>query len=646
MVAVALVALVTSMTAAEPKKEKLDRGLVALKAQKGGIFVSWRLLGTEDGQKTTFDLLRDGKVIAADLSGATCYEDKEGTTNSRYQVKTKKGKKVVETSNTVTPWGDVFTTLKTQRPDFEVTLKGDTCRYNPGECAIGDVDGDGVMELVLKWNPDNAHDNSQRGYTGTVYLDCYKLDGTMLWRINMGKNIRAGEHYTQMMVYDFDGDGKAELMVKTAPGTKDGKGRYVSEAATDATIKSTDNNADYRTKQGLIKSGPEYLTVFNGLTGAAIHTVYYQPNRAGEVGTIADYPADKTFWGDDYANRSERYLACVAYLDGYDKNASAIFTRGYYTRAYLWAVDFDGKQIKTHWLHESPNGDEVWLTDRSGKRVNRKYDHHTAPHGNYGNTCFAEGAHNISVADVDGDGKDEIMFGSAAVDHDGWMLYSTGLGHGDAIHLGDFNPDRPGLEYYMVQEEPPYGWHLRDAATGELLAYDYGREDTGMGTMGHFFDERGDQFWSSDKDTIYDCTGKAYMYTDIRRLPHKHRLYWDGDLLDEMYYGGGIQKFVNKKRVNVLQFSQYNSIGRPGTKPHPIFFGDIMGDWRDEVIMCDKDDTSVLKIFSTNFPTEYRYPTLLHDHVYRMGMVWQNVAYNMPPHLSVYLPDAIKKYNK
>lgn len=256
----------------ESQMEKLNRGLVALPQSKG-IFVSWRLLGTDDA-RTTFDVMRDGKTIATDLTVSN-YSDEDGTTASQYQVVCKVNGKTVETSSEVTPWDKPYMTLALDRPATGA-LGGE---YSPNDCSVGDVDGDGEYEIFVKWDPSNSKDNSQSDKTDNVYIDCYKLNGSKLWRIDLGVNIRAGAHYTQFMVYDFNGDGVAEMMCKTAPGSKDGQGKFVNQAATDEAIKAADNEKDWRTSAGRINGGQEYLTVFNGMTGAAIHTIAYYPNR-------------------------------------------------------------------------------------------------------------------------------------------------------------------------------------------------------------------------------------------------------------------------------------------------------------------------------------------------------------------------------
>lgn len=666
---------IVAQNASSSYMEYLDRGVVALPAQGKGIFVSWRMLGT-DSKNVCFDVVRDGKVIASHIK-ATNYTDQDGTAAHTYQIVTYQempkadGIAHREVSQNVKPWADLYQSMPISRPKGGTTPDGRSYTYTPNDCSVGDVDGDGEYEIILKWDPSNSHDNSHNGYTGDVIFDCYKLSGKKLWRINLGKNIRAGAHYTQFLVYDFDGDGKAEMICKTSAGSKDGKEKFVNEAATDEDIRCLDNKADYRNGAGRVQTGPELLTVFNGKTGQAIHTIWYNPNRAFGVGrqvaegeSLKDgFPAYSSVWGDkgNYGNRGERYLAGVAFLDGKDHLPSAVMCRGYYTRSYLWAVDFDGKQLKTKWLHASTT---------SG-------------------TAYAQGAHSLAVGDVDGDGCDEITYGSAAINNDGTLLYSTGLGHGDAQHLGDLDPDRPGLEYFMVHEEYPYGSDLRDAKTGEILYRTLDRDDTGRGLAADIdANHRGYEMWSSDNPEVRDCKGNVIVeakdawkkrsgekkkkqapqqgdwnsnekttFRAVSPMPAMNfRIYWDGDLQDELLANGRaphfppyIQKWNGKEAValplsNGKQlFEMGHSVSCNWTKATPNLQADLFGDWREEVIYWDESDASHLNIFTTNIPTDYRVPTLMHDHIYRMGGAWQNVGYNQPPHLGYYLPDKAEK---
>lgn len=650
--------------------EKLDRGLVVMIYPDGRgtkCFASWRLLGTDD-KNTTFALLKNGEVLQDNIYKTTCVSGFSATKTDKFQVVTYQNGNVAETSAEVTPWSKYYLEVKLDKP-ADGALGG---TYSPNDCSVGDVDGDGQYEIFVKWDPSNSKDNSQSDKTDNVFLDCYKLDGTKLWRIDLGVNIRAGAHYTQFMVYDFDGDGKAELMCKTAPGSKDGQGNFVNQAATDENIKAADNTKDWRTSAGRINGGQEYLTVFNGETGAAIHTIAYYPNRNAKA-ELSE--AAGTFnWDDrsgkndkgDYGNRGERYLACVAYLGGTEANASAVFCRGYYTYAYLWAVDFDGAQLKTRWLHSSDKKNTYRLMDANGQEETLQGTICTSGLGRY--TMYANGNHNLSVGDVDGDGKDEIVWGSAALDDDGKMLYSVGFGHGDAIHLGDLNPDRPGLELFDVHEEKGrYPWDLHDAATGEIL-WQGGQHgvDNGRGLAADIVESsRGYEFWSAyggfDDNPNYDANStdsdkQAYrnqnpfnvisgLQAGNKKPSMNFRIYWDGDAQDELLDGTTIAKYNKDSDATTLGVGSSSITGQSNnsTKATPNLSADIFGDWREELILRNSSNDA-LNIFSTVIPTDYRVPTLMHDHTYRMAIAWQNVAYNQPPHLGYYLPDFIDSF--
>ena len=636
--------------------EQLNRGVVALPANSGGNFVSWRFLGTDDND-SRFDVVKNGTTIATDLK-VTNYTDAEGDSNSEYQIITKVNGEAISTSEPVKAWGEIYKKLKLDRP--AKGAQGGT--YSPNDCSAGDVDGDGEYEIIVKWDPSNSQDNSNGGKTDNVYLDCYKLDGTKLWRIDLGVNIRAGAHYTQFQVYDYDGDGKAEMMCKTAPGSKDGLGNYVNQAATDDKIKAASNTKDWRTSAGRINGGHEYLTVFNGLTGEAIHTIAYYPTRNAKV--ELSEAAGTYNWDDrdgkndkgDYGNRGERYLAATAYLDGPDKNPSGIFCRGYYTYAHIWAVDFDGQQLKTRWLHSSDARTTYkWMIpdENNPQRLTSKtLKGNTCYSGLKRYTMYANGNHNMSIADVDGDGKDEIIWGSAALDDDGKMLYSVGFGHGDAIHLADLDTDRPGLELFDVHEEKgDYAWDIHDAATGEILMKGGPKgADNGRGVAADIVaDNRGYEFWSSyggaenaadrNQNPFSAQTGKQVI---SQKGSMNFRIYWDGDLQDELFDGTNISNWKGCS-FETTALGIYNaSSSCNGTKATPNLLADLFGDWREEVILWSANDNATLNIFTTNIPTTYRVPTLMHDHTYRMGICWQNTAYNQPPHLGYYLPDYIE----
>lgn len=602
--------------AATRQMEKLSRGLLVSNVGTG-VLVSWRLLGTED-PATEFNLYRDGtKIAAIGKNAGTNYLDKDGKTTSKYTVaavvngKEQKAEGVsVVLDKTVSNSGKSFPyrTLKLEVPAAETMPDGSTCTYTPNDMSAGDLDGDGEYELVLKWDPSNAKDNSQTGYTGTVYIDAYKLDGTPLWRINMGPNIRAGAHYTQFQVFDYDGDGKAEMIVKTADGTIDGTGKAIG-----------DKSKVYRSSAGTILTGPEYLTVFRGEDGAAITTVDYQPPRNI---IKMDKPEGKGTWGDNYGNRCERYLAGTAYLDGV--HPSAIFARGYYSSAYVAAYDFDGKDLKLRWLHKSEDP---------------------------GEGLFGEGNHSLATGDIDGDGFDEIVYGAGALNHDGTLRYRTGLGHGDAHHLSDMDPDRPGLEYWGVHE------HKDAKYTDDFRANDgtviWGTPqpnpgvDNGRGMAADVDpNHRGFEMWSSKGGGMYTV---KHEKLGTPAVSQNFRIYFDGDLQDELLDGAYITKY-NAKTVDVDVYfdgpSALGAAGCNGSKNTPSLVADLFGDWREEMVVRSEKDPTTMYIVSTPVVSEYRLYTLMHDATYRTAVAAENTAYNQPPHAGYYLPDMVKNLTR
>ena len=664
----ALLALIAIKTTAQTpntlasQQERLDRGFVAINTLASSTFLTWRLLGS-DNEHTSFLVLKDGAVVGDTIRNATSKRVSSNAT-TEFQLVTLQNGVPTDTIAPVSFNKRGYHLLQLDRPAAASNQSGNYT-YSPNDCSVGDVDGDGQYELFVKWDPSNSKDNSQNGYTGNVYIDCYRLfTGEKLWRVDLGVNIRAGAHYTQFLVYDFDKDGKAELICKTAPGSMDAEGTYVNKVADLISIRNANNTKDWRNSNGRIDGGQEYLTVFEGLTGKAIHTIAYYPNRNA---TASLSEASGSFNWDDrsgksdyagYGNRGERYLACVAYLAGQDERPSAVMCRGYYTFAYLWAVDFDGEKLRTRWLHSSDKKTSYKLRDASGKTTTYTPAAGTAGMGR--NTMYANGNHNLSVADVDGDGCDEIIWGSAALDNDGKMLYAVGFGHGDAIHLGDMNPDRPGLELFDIHEEKgEYAWDLHDAATGEIL-WKGGQEgaDNGRGLAADIVtSNRGYEFWSAyggfDKGSRNQNPFNAITGREVgsQKPSMNFRIYWDGDVYDELLDGTTITKWTSSGAATELGVfatasSQrtFSALGMTpsscnGTKATPCLQADLFGDWREEVIWWNSNDPSQLYVVSSTSTTKFRVLTLMHDHTYRMAVAWQNCAYNQPPHLGYYLPD-------
>ena len=638
--------------------EKLDRGVVSLRLNAFANWITWRLLGT-DAPNATFDVVCDGNVVAEGLT-LTNYKH-SGTAakqTSKYQIITKVDGQVVDTSREVDTWSGKYLSVQLDRP--ATGSQGGT--YTPNDMSVGDVDGDGQYELFVKWDPSNAHDNSQSGYTDNVIIDCYKLDGTRLWRVDLGRNIRAGAHYTQYMVYDFDNDGRAEMMCKTAPGSKDGEGNFVNQATTDEKIKAASNTKVWLTDAGKVDGGHEYLTVFEGATGKAINTIAYNPTRnatssLSEASGDFNWAIGKT---DNHGyNRGDRYLAAVAYIDGPDRPASGIFCRGYYSYAFIWAVSFDGTKLIPRWLHRSNNSNgssySVVTYDAEGKGTVKSYSNCKPTSGSGSGTMFGNGNHNLTLGDVDGDGCDEIIWGSGAVDQDGTLLYGTGFGHGDAIHMGKMMPDRQGYQVFQVHEEGgPYSWDLHDAATGEIIRKGGSAGvDNGRGMAGDVVaSNRGWEFWSADGAEHLPRSAATGLNDMTTATPSMNfRIYWDGSYMDQMLDGGtannklpSITKVEGNGIKTVKGFTAAEGTPRScnSSKSTPCLSADIFGDWREEVIFWDGNDPSKINIYTTTETTEYRVPTLMHDHIYRMAICWQNVAYNQPPHLGYYLRDYVE----
>ena len=700
--------------------DHLDRGLVAAGTSEG-VFLSWRLLGNEaTGSSPTglmgtdFNVYRDGQKLAT-VTDSTNFVDRAGTAASAYQVRAVVGGVEVDNSASATPWGSNFKDIPLKKPADGVTPAGQAYTYSANDTSVGDVDGDGQYEFIVKWDPNNSKDVSQVGYTGNTYVDTYKADGTLLSRIDLGVNIRSGAHYTQLLVNDFDGDGRAELMMKTAPGTKstsftaDGSvaaSSFITMVQSDinAGYSNTDDyrmsTADYyqhmvktfqgwtehpevkaghwpatleeafgiapqykyplsqadaekltdyfmdvyapsrsarnnlRAFEGFIVSGPEYLTVFEGATGKELKTVAYTPGRTD----------DGLMWGDyamariEPGNRVDRFLAGVAYLDG--KKPAAVFARGYYTRTTLATYTWDGANL-------SP----VWNVDSGWTPMTNPFN--DSPHGRDGTDptygrLTTQGFHSLSASDVDGDGKQEIVYGSATLDDDGSVLYTsfdtlpTGsaapgeearLGHGDAMHVTDIDPNRPGKEIFTVHEGAayaPYGYAMRDAATGEVLFGAYSGKDTGRGMIGDVDPSvPGIENWAIGMQSA-----------DGRKLSSSApgtnmSIKWAADMTTQIINGSGEQTptIDDWKRGRLLTADGTRT--NNGTKGTPSLVADILGDWREEMVVRTAD-SSALRIYLSTEVTNHKLYTLMHDPQYRAEVARQNTAYNQPAYTDFY----------
>ena len=570
--------------------EYLNRGVCAV-VSGNGILVSWRSLAT-DPENTTFKLYKNGEFV--DEIGSdepTNYYIEGGTSSDLYTIDTFVDGIMVEFAQAAIVLGNKNSGQSGGYMEFGVTPPseqtmpdGTTCTYTPNDCSVGDVDGDGQYEIFVKWDPSNSKDNANEGYTGSVFIDCYRLDGTRLWRIDLGKNIRAGAHYTQFMVYDFDGDGNAEMICKTADGTVDGNGTVIG-----------DGNADNRGSDGRIITGNEYLTLFDGLTGAAKDTIDFEPAR----GNVGD-------WGDTWGNRCDRMLATVAYLDG--TTPSCVIGRGYYARTAVVAYDVQNGKLVKRWSYDTGT--------------------------NSSDPAFSQGNHSLITMDVDSDGKDEILYGSVCFDDNGTVKWSTGLGHGDCMQAGDLIPERPGLEVFQVHEEH-YCAEVHDAATGEIIWKIDGTDDVGRGiALNLTADSPGCEFTSVVDGIVYaynTSTGKiesqGYGWNDKIKWSMNSAIWWDGDLEREAMDRTMIED------TNGRLFTGDGSYNN-GSKSNACLTADIFGDWREEVILHSDNK---IRIFSTTFETETKLTTLMHDAQYRCGVATENTGYNQAPNTSFFL---------
>lgn len=600
------------------QKEQLGRGLTAIHQGKGKVCVSWRYLD-KDPIDIAFDLYRrmEGeeavRLNAEPLTQSTFFIDTEVdvSKNNTYILK-------INTSSTEQSSEYALTSERAKYPYLRIPIQaipGDKdWRYAPNDASVGELDGDGEYELVIK-RENRGFDNSHNGLcTGGPILEAYKLDGQMLWRVDLGENIRQGAHYTQFMVYDFDGDGKAEIAVKTAEGTRFGDGTVIGDTDGDGITDYVDRNPHSST-YGKILQGPEFLSIIEGSTGKELARAPYISR--GEPGEF----------GDRKGNRVDRFLGGAGYFDGL--RPSILICRGYYAKTVLEAWDFRNGKLTRRWRFST--------TDEDGKY--KSYE--------------GQGNHNLRIGDVDGDGKDEVTYGACLIDHDGSGGYNTRLGHGDAIHLTDIDIDRPGLEIWDCHEHVPSraGSELRDARTGELLWGIPAIEDVGRAMTADIDPRfRGCEVWSSSTEGIYTADGR--LITN-KRAPMNMAVWWTGDLNRELLDGGRGQGWGNRSvRLCKWNGNGVDEISLPeqedimmnnGTKSNPCLQADLLGDWREEIVVRTKNNREV-RIYMTDYPTDYRFHTLMNDPIYRWSVLTENIAYNQPTQPGFYLGSDLGKF--
>ena len=576
--------------------DRLDRGVVSVKVQ-GGVYCSWRIYG-EEYYDVTYNLYRDGKKIAENLTVSN-YTDSEGTANSQYTVSAVVRGKEQAQSKSVAPLANNWLEIKMDHGNLKSV-------YVPNDACCADVDGDGELEILLKFDNLSWYETSYQksGYQGEYFIiECYKLNGKRLWWIDLGPNMADFQNNEQNIVaYDWDQDGKAEAVMRAADGTiihmADGTEYIVGD-------KTKNYLAATASGQWFVHEGSEFLVYMNGETGKPYQVMNYPLKRLESGETDLEKA-----WGDGYGHRSTKHFFGAPYLDG--RKPSIFLARGIYTRHKMIAYDVDPA---THQLTERWR----WNCNDS-----------SSPY-------YGQGYHNYAIADVDWDGRDEICFGSMVIDDNGKGLSTTGLGHGDAQHHGDFDPYSWGQEIFTCNEDRPANCY-RDATTSKIRYRMTGSDDDGRGMAANFCnDYPGAMAFSAHDNPISCVTNQHIDGLSKSGCTDNMRIYWDGDLCDESFNytngkntAGGIYKY-GKGLIATLTGSMTNN----DTKGTPCYQGDLFGDWREEVIMRTANNN--IRIYTTTTETPWRNYTLWHDYQYRNAMVWQMCGYNQPPHVSYFI---------
>ena len=598
-----MLALCLGVNAQRPT-DKLDRGLVAVKTTNG-VFCSWRIFG-EEYYDVTYNIYRDGTKLNSEPLTVSNYQDNGGTTASSYTVSAV----VRGTEQSQCAPANVL-----NHKYLEVQMNhGDlTSTYIPNDACCADVDGDGELEILLKFdNASWANASYPRGgHNGEYFIiEVYKLNGQRLWWIDLGPNMADFQNNEQNIVaYDWDDDGKAEAVMRASDGT-------VIHKADGSTYVIGDPSKNYlgytNTGQWFVHEGSEFLVYMNGETGEPYHVQDYPLRR------LEDNETDlNAAWGDGYGHRSTKHFFGAPVLDG--RKPSIFLARGIYTRHKMVAYDVNPYthklQLRWRWNNNSP-----------------------------GSQWYGQGYHNFGIADVDWDGRDEIVFGSMVIDDNGHGLSTTGLGHGDAQHCSDFNPYAHGQEIYCCNEDQPSN-NYRDATTSKIYYRMAGGNDDGRAMCGNFSNSYPGAMGASAHDAPISCVTNDHVDGMGGGFDLNFRLYWDGDLLEETFNGTATRNSngrIAKYGTGVIETLE-GSFTNNDTKATPCYQGDILGDWREEVIM--RTAANNIRIYTTTIPTKWRNYTLWHDMQYRQAMVWQMCGYNQPPHTSYFLGELEKIYS-
>ncbi len=601
-----LLTMATALTGAvqaQRTTDILDRGLVAVPSGSGS-FVSWRIFA-EEYYDTEYNLYRDSVKVNTTPLKVSCYTDAQGKSGSTYQVAPVVRGVEQEKCAAVTRLGQQYIQFAVGK--FYSRRGTDiTASYDINDIALADVDGDGVSEFLLKRNytPDGSSVANDSAYN---VIDCYKINGERLWYIDLGPNMVSGpdEQY-DAVGYDWDGDGKAEVLMRGADNMiihhKDGTTTNIGSMNV-----NTRNTVNQTANMTYTNTGNEYLLYLEGATG--------KPYPIGNNGALwMSYPLARgsaSDWGDGYGHRSTKHYFGAPFLDG--RHPFIFLGRGCYTKHHMkaFSVNPETHQLTLYWEWSNNDG--------------------------WSSPWYGNGYHNFGIADVDWDGRDEICFGSMVIDDNGKGLSTTGLGHGDAQHCSDFDPYRHGQEIFACNEDEP-AMNYRNATTSKIYYRLQSTGDDGRALCGNFSNDYPGAIGHSSQSGTISCVADKVISGGPTGFTNNFRIYWDGDLLEEGLDGANSREGAARvfKADGSIVFTADGTANCNWTKNTPSATGDVLGDWREEIIVRTSDNKYV-RVYTTNISTRYRNYTLWHDHQYRQGMVWESMGYNQPPHASYFL---------
>ena len=548
---------------------------------------------------------------------------------------------------------------KAKRPFVSIPLQStddcsdypDVFSYEANDCSVGDLDGDGQLEIVVKrlLSGGSADDSgSDPRAKHVIVWDAYKVDGTFLWRVKSGPNIIPGNS-SSVMLGDLDGDGYTEFVLKTGEGTVFGDGKEIGDTDGDGITDYRKNWGGHYTGDKAGKyGGPEYFSVVDGRTGRELargNFIARGPEGQTPAQWVANYSANSESWGDNYWKRANSLRMGLACFTG--TGMQIFLGRGVYARTVVEGWEYTPGTSDSQWELEGTLT-RLWKFDSAASNghwsiVDGQWTRDGAKNkdGKANSKYTGQGNHAFNVADLDGDGLDEVMYGSCAFDNDGTGLWSTELGHGDANHVGVFQKDYEGLQVFHCLEGGKTEVALHDAKTGSTIwdivaatAGDQGRcmvADVDPDSPGCEFWKYGNELYNQNGQPLYNGEGKREEESSCNA-----GIWFDGTLSRQMINENIINSFAHGRTFTIYRYEGECSFNN-STKSNPGWYGDMLGDWREEVIVPDATKKDHINIFSTWYPTDIRIPWLMTDHTYYMQAIHENVGYNQPTNVGYYM---------